>query len=142
MQGIDVARKYLGLQEIKDKKALMAFLKSQSIRGDIAIDPSITSWCAAFVNACERSVGKPGTGKLNAQSFRTYGDKVEIDDAEEGDIMVFHFPSDASWQGHVTYFVKYDDKNNLVDCLGGNQHNMVCYSNYIQDYITDIRRHK
>lgn len=142
MSGIDVMRKHLGLQEVRDKTAIIAFLASQAHNKDIVIDPSVTSWCAAMINGCERAAGKPGTGLLNAQSFRTYGDAIDIDDAQEGDIVVFHFPFDKDWQGHVTYFVSWDDADNKVKCIGGNQSNMVCYAEYIQDYITDVRRHK
>lgn len=141
MQGIDIARKYLGLQEVRDKTAIIGFLASQARNKDIVIDPSVTSWCAAFMNACERASGNPGTGLLNAQSFNTYGSEITPDDAQEGDILVFHFPFDSAWQGHVTYFVSWDDADNLVKCLGGNQSNSVCYSNYVQDYIKHIRRY-
>lgn len=140
MKGIDVARKYLGLQEVRDNKELKALLKSMAVKGDIAIDPAKVSWCSAWVNFCERSVGHKGTGALNAQSWNTWGIKVEEDDAQEGDVVVFHFPSDEDWQGHVTYFVSWDDNDNTVKCLGGNQNNTVKESDYIQDYITHIRR--
>lgn len=141
MKGIVIAHKYLGLQEVRDNKQLKALLHSQSIHGDIAIDPAKVSWCAAWINFCEREVGHKGTGKLNAQSFKTYGNPVkDFDDAKDGDIVIFHFPSDASWQGHVSYFSSWEDADNKVSCLGGNQHNCVDYSSYIQDYITDIRR--
>lgn len=140
MTGIDVAKQHLGLQEVRDKTALIAFFAANSHNKDLCVDPSVTSWCAAFVNACERTAGKPGTGLLNAQSFKTYGKAIDVDDAQEGDILVFHFPFDSAWQGHVTYFSTWDDADNTVQCLGGNQSNMVCYSNYIQDYVTDVRR--
>jgi len=140
MAGIDVARKFLGLQQVRNNRELRALLHSQAINGDIAIDPATTSWCAAWVNFCEREAGFHGTGLLNAQSFKTYGQKIDPDDAKEGDILVFHFPFDSDWQGHVTYFESWDDANNTVKCLGGNQNHSVAESNYIQDYVTDVRR--
>lgn len=140
MRGIDVMKQHLGQQEVRDKKTLMAWFQANSINKDLMIDPSVTSWCACSVNAAEREAGNPGNGHLNAQSFKTYGKAVNVDDAVEGDIVVFHFPFDNAWQGHVTYFVSWDDADNKVKCLGGNQSNMVCYAEYIQDYITDIRR--
>jgi uncharacterized protein (TIGR02594 family) len=140
MLGIEIAKKFIGLQEVTNNKELRALFHSQSIHGDLDIDPAKTSWCACWINFCERESGHPGNGHLNAQSFKTYGTKVDPDDAKEGDILVFHFPSDSDWQGHVTYFVKYNDDSNTVTCLGGNQHDSVNESNYSQDYITDIRR--
>lgn len=139
MLGIDVCKKYIGLQEVRDNKQIKALLASKAIHSDIAIDPAVTSWCAAWANFCEREVGNHGTGKLNAQSFKTYGTAVDFDKAQEGDIVVFHFSFDQPWEGHVTYFVE-DNGNNTLKCLGGNQHNMVDYANYIWDAVTDIRR--
>lgn len=141
MDGIDIAKEKIGSHEVREKENLRHFFKTYARSGDIDIDPSKTSWCAAFINACERAVGYPGTGKLNAQSFNTYGKEVNQDDAQEGDIVVFHFASDEDWQGHVTYFVEWDDDTNTVKCLGGNQDNQVKYSNYSQDAIRHIRRY-
>lgn len=140
MLGIEVMKQHLGQQEIRDRTVLKQFLASQAHNGDIAIDPARISWCAAMMNACERSVGNPGTGLLNARSFLTYGKPVDADHAQEGDIVVFHFPFDDASHGHVTYFVEWDDADNKIKCLGGNQSNMVKYSEYIQDYVVDIRR--
>lgn len=141
MTGYDVMKAHLGLQEVRDKQQLMNWFQQESHNKDLCIDPAVTSWCACSVNAAERQAGNQGTGLLNAQSFRTYGTAVDnYDDAKQGDIIVFHFPFDSAWQGHVTYFDSWDDVDNKVKCLGGNQSNMVCFADYIQDYITDIRR--
>jgi uncharacterized protein (TIGR02594 family) len=141
MTPIEVAKTKLGLSEDTDTAAIMAFLKEWAHNGDIAIDPSKESWCAAFMNATQRAGGKPGNGHLNAQSFLTYGTDIDDwDDAVEGDIVVFHFPSDQAWQGHVTYFMKWNDDANGVDCLGGNQSNHVKISTFSQDYVKAIRR--
>jgi uncharacterized protein (TIGR02594 family) len=141
MLGIEIAEEYMGLQQNRDNDRLRAFFEANSINGDIAIDPNTTAWCAAFVNACERKALRTGTGKLNAQSFLTYGTNVDNwNNVQKGDILVFHFPFDSPAQGHVTYFESWDDDNNLVACLGGNQNHMVCISHYVQDYIEGIRR--
>lgn len=135
MQGIDVAKKYIGKQEKRDKKELMAFMASEGVK----IDPSTTPWCAAFVDTCEKVVGNKGTSALNARSFLKYGTKVNPDDAEYGDIVIFTRGSN-SWMGHVSYFVEWDEDNNTVIVLGGNQSDMVCYSHYAQSRIIGIRR--
>ena len=140
MRGIDVMRQHIGQQQDRDNDALTTWFKAESHHGDLDIDPANVSWCACSVNAAERESGRPGTGLLNAQSFRTYGMKVDIDNAQEGDILVFHFPFDSDWQGHVTYFVSRDDDSNTFRCLGGNQNHMVKESDYVQDYVTDVRR--
>jgi uncharacterized protein (TIGR02594 family) len=139
MKGIDVALSYLGKQEKRDRKELISLFKKYARKGDIVIDPATTPWCAAFVNACERSIGNTGTGKLNARSFLHYGTVVDPKNAKEGDIIIFKRGS-STWQGHVAYFVKYDKKSGTVVCLGGNQADMVCYSHYATDRILGIRR--
>jgi uncharacterized protein (TIGR02594 family) len=141
MKGIDIALKYEGLQQVRDNEKLRAFLQQESVHGDIAINPADTAWCAAFVNACERTAGNKGTGKLNAQSFLTYGMAINTwTQSQHGDIVVFHFPFDSPANGHVTYLDSWDDTDNLILCLGGNQNHMVCVSRYLQDYIQAIRR--
>ena len=138
MNGYDVAVTKIGLDEVKNNAAIREFLKAHAISGDIDINPARISWCAAFVNACEREAGKKGTGALNAQSFKSYGEEVSEDDISHGDIVVFHFPQDKPWQGHVTYFDSWDGDD--IVCLGGNQKNMVRKSVYSYDYVTNVRR--
>jgi uncharacterized protein (TIGR02594 family) len=135
MQGIDVALKYLNKQEIRDRKVLMALFKTNKIN----CDPASTPWCSAMVNACEREAGNKGTGNLMARSFLKYGKEIDGEDAKKGDIIVFSRGSNG-YSGHVTYFVEWDDDNNTVICLGGNQSDMVCYAHYTQDKILGIRR--
>jgi uncharacterized protein (TIGR02594 family) len=137
MQGIDVMHSLLNKQEVRDRKELMAFFKSEKIN----CDPASTPWCAAIMNATERTVDKPGTGSLMARSFLKYGKKIEGKDAKKGDIIIFARGSNG-YSGHVAYFVEWDDDNNTVICLGGNQSDMVCYAHYTQDRILGIRRYE
>ena len=66
--GHDVAENYRGMQEVKDKKKLMELFKKHTImdpsNSKQPVDPETTAWCSAFVTACEREVGNPGTGSL------------------------------------------------------------------------------
>lgn len=135
MKGIEIAKKHLGQQEIRDRKALMAFFKQYGI----SCDPQTTPWCAYMVGACEKAVGNKGTGSGLARSYLKYGTAVKEEEAKEGDIVVFARGSNG-YSGHVTYFVKWDDASNTVIVLGGNQSDMVCYSHYSQDRILGIRR--
>jgi uncharacterized protein (TIGR02594 family) len=138
-KGIEVAKKYLGLEEKKDRKKLMEMFKVAKID----LDPNTTPWCAAFVNGCEVAAGNKGNGKVNARSFLTYGKSVADEEgvyqAEEGDICVFSRGNNG-WQGHVTYFVEWNDANGTVKVLGGNQSDKVCYAYYKTDSLLDIRR--
>lgn len=139
MRGIDVAKQMVGLQEIRDRKKLLEFFKKHIKKGEYLLDPSTTPWCARFVTCCEREIGKEGTGKDNARSYLDYGEKVELEDAKEGDIVIFE-RGNSSWQGHVTYFVKWIDDSDSVQVLGGNQMDKICYKLYPQDKILGIRR--
>lgn len=143
MLGIEIAKEYLGLQEKTDKKDLIAFFREQAINNDIIIDPSTTPWCSAFMNSCERAVGNPGTGKLNARSWLKYGKEVSRSDVREGDLLVFE-RGNSSWQGHITYFVNFQEKISgmWINCLGGNQSDSVCYSMYPLNRLLGIRRYE
>jgi uncharacterized protein (TIGR02594 family) len=137
MKGIEVAKQHIGEQE--DSSDLRSFLVSHARNGDIDIDPTNIAWCAAFMNACERSVGNPGNGRLNARSFLTYGHEVDQSDAEEGDICVFDFEHDGT-HGHVTYLLGLDEDAGSITCLGGNQSDQVKYSTYRLSSLVQIRR--
>lgn len=120
MSGYKVMKKFVGMYEAQNFRELNKFLAGHARNGDIAIEVRATPWCAAMVNACEREAGNAGTGKLNARSFETYGKPVDLEDAQEGDIVVFKRGSDG-WSGHVAYYVSHDD--DYITHLGGNQWN-------------------
>lgn len=134
MKGIDKAKEFLGMQERKHRKELAAFMRFHKM----PIDPLITPWCAAFINACERAVGNPGNGMYNARSFLTYGTKVSLADAQKGDIVIFS-RGGSTWQGHVSYFYKLE--NGLLLVLGGNQSDSVCIAKYDINRILGVRRY-
>ncbi len=145
MKGIDILKNHIGQNITDDWRTLNDFIDEEAINGDIRLDVRTTSWCAGTINVCERIVGNPGTGSLLALSFLKYGesttDKDDNYQAQEGDIVVFQWPNEeGTGHGHVTYFVSFNDSNNTVRCLGGNQEHSVKYSDYSQDYILDIRR--
>ena len=128
MNQLDEARKYEGLEEVRDKAKLQALIK---------FDPASQPWCAAFVNAIEKACGRKGTGLLNARSYLNYGAGVRFDDRQPGDIIVFTRGGNT-WQGHVSYYVS--DKLGYVKVIGGNQDNKVCEKLYEVGRILGIRR--
>lgn len=138
--GIDICRKYIGLSEEKNNNQLMALLKSQAINNDISINPKDTSWCSAFLNFCERSIGKKGTGSLMARSWSKIGTDT-LRSPVEGDVVVFsdmaNDPPDPE-KGHVGYFLRFE--GNQVWSLGGNQGNKVCEKAFPRSKIIAIRR--
>lgn len=137
MLGIDIAKTKIGLQEKDDNTELRQFLKENSRQGDIDVDPATTPWCACFVNACEREAGNKGTGMQNARSFLDYGHIIPLAEIKYGDICVFP-RANSSWQGHVTYFEKWD--NGALICIGGNQADEVCEERFSPKSLLGIRR--
>jgi len=98
-----------------------------------------TAWCAAFVGAMLKRAGMAHTGKLNARSYLDWGEEVEhLDEAIEGDIVVFWRGSPDSWQGHVGFYVRHDEA--YVYVLGGNQGNQVNVRPYKRDRLLGVRR--
>lgn len=131
---IVVAMQYIGLTEQADYARLMRLFRN----ADLIVDPRTTPWCAAFVNAVETLCGRPGTKRLNARSFLLYGEEVDIDQADQGDILIFSRGNDQV-HGHVTYLNKWLS-DETVECLGGNQGDRVCCANYPASRIIGARR--
>ena len=127
------ARKFYGLHEEKDRK---------QIKELVGVDPVRTEWCAAFANAILDLQGIPGSESVSeyplmARSFINWGDKVEVEDIQRGDIVVFP-RGDQGWQGHVGFYVNTQDNKWVV--LGGNQDNNVSYGLYDPKKVIAIRR--
>lgn len=137
MLGIDITKEYEGLNEVKNNGSIKSLLRSKAVKGDIDIDPAKESWCSAWMNFTERSVGHKTKGSLMARSWEDYGEKVELKDIKRGDILVFDFEHNGI-NGHVTYFDR--EKLGGVVCLGGNQSNNIQESFYSKENIIAIRR--
>jgi len=97
-----------------------------------------TAWCAAFVGAMLKRAGMPHTGKLNARSYLDWGEEVALDDAQEGDVVVFWRGTPDGWQGHVGFFVRRAGAS--IEVLGGNQANQVNVKRYPVDRLLGVRR--
>lgn len=97
-----------------------------------------TAWCAAFVGAMLKKAGKRHTGKLNARSYLDQGVSVGLDNAKEGDIVVFSRGDPTGWQGHVAFYVSHNDTH--IRVLGGNQGNQVNITSYARSRLLGIRR--
>lgn len=129
------AKKYIGLSERSNRKTLGRWLSSK-LR--MRIDPAVTPWCAAFVNAILSEVGLPTSGSNLGSSFTRYGRKVS--DPKPGDIVVLR--ASRNGRGHVGIYVGMEmrGKRKFVKLLGGNQSNRVQISSYDARRIVAIRR--
>ena len=92
-------------------------------------------WCACMVNFVLHQCGIKGTGSAAALSFKKYG--TPLDGPKVGAIAVFIW-ADPNHH-HVSIVSDWNDTDNWVGCVGGNQSNQVKRSVYDQDYVVAYR---
>lgn len=125
--------KYVGLHERTDNKAIADFIRNAT---GFNINPAVTPWCAAFVNAALGAAGIKGTGSLAARSFLNFG--IPVTEPKVGDIVVLSRGNNPA-QGHVGFFQGYDSNGNIL-VLGGNQGNRVSVASYSPKRLLGFRR--
>jgi uncharacterized protein (TIGR02594 family) len=104
-------------------------------------DATNTPWCAYYVNAKLEKAKIKSTKNGMARAYLNWGEAVEDDDWQVGDICVFQRGEyDDHVLGHVTFLVAWDE--NTVTCLGGNQHDMVCIEQYPRRRLLGVRRYR
>ena len=131
---VRTAQPYIGLSERQNRTELREF---------VGVDPVRTEWCAAFVNAVLEVEGIPGSGSVSdnplmARSFLTWGTRVDPDDIQRGDVVIFP-RGDVGWQGHVGFYVETQDGRWVI--LGGNQYNQVRYDYFKPSRAIAVRRY-
>ena len=132
------AQPYIGLQERTHRVELKELLD---------VDPVRTEWCAAFVNSVLELDGIPNLNDqtryppLMARSFLYWGERVQREDIQRGDVVIFPRGT-AGWQGHVGFYVETQMHNGREYwiVLGGNQSNEVRYDFYSPNRALGIRR--
>ena len=134
---LEVAGGYIGETEIsgaQDNPKIVAMFKKS---GNAWVEDDETPWCAAFVGAVLHDLGVKGTMKLNARSYLDWG--TPVDEPKPGDVVVFWRGKKDGWQGHVAFFVRYDDKGRIV-VIGGNQGDAVSLKPYAVSRLLGFRR--
>ena len=129
----DLAAEQIGMNERDQQTALQEYMKN----GGVNLDPAVTAWCAAFVNASLKQAGMEGTGSNAARSFMDWGEGV--DQPQRGDLAVFSRGDPNGWQGHVGFFDGYND-DGTINVLGGNQGDSVSRASYSADRLLGFRR--
>lgn len=148
--GIEIAKKYIGLQEHKDRDKLKELFKNQGVMSpnnpNNPFDPDGSQkgglpWCAAFITMCLREAGVKAQVRYAAREFLKYGEDVgkDLTKAKEGDILVFSRGS-SSYEGHVGFFISYDKKTGWIKVLSGNKSDSVCVAFYTADRLIGVRR--
>lgn len=132
---LDLAAKHLGMNETDQRAALTEYLSN----GGARLDPAVTAWCAAYVNATLQQSGYQGTGSNLARDFLKWGEAV--DTPQRGDIAVFSRGDPNGPYGHVGFFDGYNE-DGTIRILGGNQGDSgeVSLAGYGQDRLLGFRR--
>lgn len=122
-----IAKRYIGLHENKHTGKLKRYL---------GVNPRRTPWCGAFVEIVSKRAGKKiASQPLRSISWKRVGKAVSLKNARKGDIIVIR-----TKRGHHVGFYA-GRKNGRVTVLGGNQSNMVKYSNFRASSVESIRRY-
>jgi uncharacterized protein (TIGR02594 family) len=129
----DIANKYRGDSETRDRGVLQAFFREANIN----LDPEKTAWCAAFVNAVLAAGGVHGTGSLAASSFLTFG-KDDTRSPQKGDIVVIR--SNGSPSGMHVGVLDSIDKNGNITLTAGNTGNKVAEETVGPKQVLAVRR--
>lgn len=133
------AATFVGIAEIpgaKHDSRIVAMLKHVGIQrgGDE------TPWCAAFVNWILENYGAPGTNSARARSFEDWGEPVDIEDAQPGDVFVLWRKKPNSRAGHVGFLQRFERGRRRVCLIGGNQRNRVGSKSFPVGRVVAVRR--
>ena len=131
-----IALKELGVQEhigIAHNPRILEYHQATSLKASSDEIP----WCASFVNWCLREAGLNGTNSASARSFLDWGHDVLLEDAKQGDIVVFSRGSNPTL-GHVGFYA--GRTQTTINVLGGNQSNQVSLAAYPISKLLSLRR--
>ena len=125
---LEIMLSQYGVKEIPGSKHNPVILAYSKFIGYGGIVDDETSWCSIVANWAAKLAGVEQSGKLNARSWLEVGE--EVTNPKAGDMVVFWRDYPESWKGHIAVFIKYDEKEKVIYCLGGNQSNMMKISRY------------
>lgn len=136
----DTAETYLGLEEFPGAKHNPKIVKMFADTGNAWANSDEIPWCAAFVGSVLAQCGITGTGRLDARSYANWGQKVDLKDAQPGDVVVLSRDPDPK-AGHVGFYAG-KGRNGFVRLLGGNQGNKVSVAEFPVKRVIAVRRAK
>jgi uncharacterized protein (TIGR02594 family) len=131
-----IALKELGVQEhigIAHNPRILEYHQATSLKASSDEIP----WCASFVNWCLREAGLNGTNSASARSFLAWGKDILLEEAEQGDIVIFSRGSNPAF-GHVGFYA--GRTQTTINVLGGNQSNRVSLAAYPISKLLSVRR--
>lgn len=142
---ISTALQYLGIKEfpgVDNNPVIMEMAKGLGVDG-IYTDDSLQAWCAVFINHCIRITGKPINlhpadlyDLLRALKVANEFHDVPIDEWKLGDVMRIK----RKGGGHTFFPIAKTNKKTIWG-LGGNQSNMVTFSEFDESRIEAVKRY-
>lgn len=129
-----IARKLLGLDEVRGPGSNSKIDEMFRLVGHPGNTDDV-AWCAAFAGACLRLGGYTSTGRLDARSYLTYGER--LGEPRIGCIAVFWRKAPDSSFGHVGFYMGEHGGQILV--LGGNQGDQVNISGQPRERLLGYR---
>lgn len=139
MTPFEIAQSYIGTQEGPGPADNPVVMEMYATVGHDWVEHDAVAWCAAFVGHCLERAGLRSTRRLNARSYLDWGIPVDLDDAQEGDVVVFSRGDPSGWQGHVGFFSRRAGPS-TIDVLGGNQSDAVNIKRYSTAKLLGVRR--
>lgn len=133
-----IAQTYIGIADglgPEDNPIVMDIYASV---GHDWVEHDTVAWCAAFVGHCLERSGLRSTRKLNAHSYLSWGIPVDLEDAQQGDVVIFAPGNTHYWQGHVGFFVRTVGAS--IEVLGGNHGEEVSVRRYSKPRLLGVRR--
>lgn len=132
-----VAKRYLGLAEIKGRRHNAKILKFWK-RCKLPFKTDETAWCAGYVGGVLEECGIRSSRSGMARSYLKWGEECE---PEPGAIVVYWRGAVDSASGHVG-FIASPVIGNFIPTLGGNQGDRVCVKNYPASRALGFRKPK
>lgn len=128
---IQWARKQIGQKEvpgIASNPVIQAWYHLTTLPEYLWTDS--TAWCAVFVNAALMLNNIKTNRSARAFDWLTYGTGVDV--PRKGDLVIFDF-------SHIAFYLE-DASATKINCLGGNQSDMVNITAYNKATVREYRR--
>lgn len=132
------ALSHYGIKEIDGVKSNPEIVAMGKDLGFDIADDSITAWCSLLVNYFAKKCGYEYTRSLAARSWLKTS--IIVLKPTIGDITVFWRNKPDGWEGHVGFFINWDERNIWV--LGGNQGNQFNITAYPRERLLGFRQLK
>lgn len=125
-----IAKAELGVREGVNDKRIVEYHQATSLKAP----NSGVAWCSSFVNWVMKQAGIQGTNSAWARDWLKWG--MKLDTPRPGCICVIE-RNGPGGDSHVFFWL--GEKDGFVTALGGNQHDMVCETQYAKSLVLGYR---